>query len=383
MKLSEMRRPQAVLSFEQARTLDARYGTPLLVISRSGMERCYRTMQEHLAGVEIFYAAKANSDPLILRTLQGFGSAIDICSAGELDAALAAGFTTERMIHTHPCKTDANLRECHGRGVRWFVFDNEHELDKFARLAPDVDLMLRVAISAPSCALNLSTKFGANCEEAIDLFIASRRRGLCARGISIHVGSQCLDPNDFQWAFAQVRSLYEQAVQLGFDLQMIDIGGGFPAPYRGQSLLSLADYCDAVQVSLQRHLRDLPVRLIAEPGRALCAESVTLITKVIGKSQRDGMTWYYLDDGIYGSFSGKRAGHTDFQLIAENLADLADLPCVVAGPTCDSGDVLYRDHLLPELQVGALLLVPTMGAYTSAGACCFNGLPLPQSVAID
>lgn len=383
MKLSVMRRSEAVLSFDQAEEFASRHGTPLLVVCRAEIRHRYQTMREHLPAVELFYAAKANPDPLILETLQGLGSAIDICSTRELDAALAAGFTTDRMIHTHPCKTDTNLRECYARGVRRFVYDNEYELDKFVRLAPDIDLMLRVAVSASSCALNLSSKFGASCDEAIGLLVAARRRGLRTVGISIHVGSQCVDPEDYHLAFAKVRELYDEAVDLGFDLQWIDIGGGFPAPYRGQMLMPLADYCDVVQAGLQKHLSDLPVRLIAEPGRILCAESVTLITSVIGKSQRQGITWYFLDDGIYGSFSGKRAGHTDFQLIADNPLGLPDQPCVIAGPTCDSGDVLYRDHPLPELQVGDRLLVPSMGAYTSASACCFNGLPLPRAVALE
>ena len=192
-----------------------------------------------------------------------------------------------------------------------------------------------------------------------------------------------MDPSDYDIAFAKIRAIYDQAIRHGIDLQMIDIGGGFPAPYRGQSLIALADYCDIVYASLRKHLGDLNVQLIAEPGRALCAESVTLVTKVIGKNVREGITWYFLDDGIYGAFSAKRPGHTDFQLLAENPCGLQASACVVAGPTCDGGDVLYYDHPLPDLQLGDLVLVPTMGAYTSASACCFNGLAVPRLVTVE
>ncbi|MGV3484848.1 MAG: type III PLP-dependent enzyme, partial [Planctomycetaceae bacterium] len=328
-------------------------------------------------------AMKANSDPLVLGTLRDAGAAVDVCSASEMHTAFAAGFKIEEMIHTHPCKSDSNLRECYEKGIRWFVYDNQSELDKFVRLAPLAQLMLRVAVSARSSALNLSCKFGASEAEAMPLLLEAQRKGLQAAGVSIHVGSQCVDPSDYDGAFATLRSLYDRAMDAGIGLTMIDIGGGFPAPYRDQSLMSLADYCDVVRTSLQRHLGDLPVRLIAEPGRVLCAQSVTLVTKVIGKSRRDGMTWYFVDDGIYGAFSAKRAGHTDFDLIAENPQGLETSPCVVAGPTCDSGDILYRDHPLPDLQIGDLLLVPTMGAYTSASACYFNGLPPPRSIAVE
>jgi len=384
MSRTELRRAKAVLSFDLARELISTYGTPLLAVSRSTIAQRYQTMSDHLPGVELFYAAKANAHPVILQTMQAAGASIDICSVGELDAAYAAGFTTpDRMIHTNPCKSESNISECHQRGIRWFVYDDEYELDKIAKLGLDANMILRVATSAPSCALNLSSKFGADWDEAIRLLIAARRRGLSPCGISFHIGSQCIDPHDFHPAIAKVRELYDEAIDIGIDIQLIDIGGGFPAPYRGQSLISLESYCDIVALGLHKYFAGTSARIIAEPGRVLCAEGVTLVTRVIGKSQRDGMTWYYLDDGLHGSFSAKRPGHTDFDLLVEHDRSTPPAPCVVAGPTCDSGDVLYRDYPLPNLDIGAIVLVPSMGAYTSASACGFNGLPLARLIAID
>ena len=230
MILAAKRRSEAVLSFAHARELDARYGTPLLAVAPSGIQDAYRTMRDRLAGVELFYAAKANSDPLVLEALQVVGSAIDVCSVNEMQAALAAGFAIERMIHTHPCKSEANLRECYERGIRRFVYDNVNELDKFVRHAAGAELMLRVGVSGPSSALNLSRKFGARQDEAIELLLAAQRKGLRANGISMHIGSQCMDPSDYDIAFAKIRAIYDQAIRHGIDLQMIDIGGGFPAP---------------------------------------------------------------------------------------------------------------------------------------------------------
>jgi ornithine decarboxylase len=379
----QLRQSQPVLTFDQARELGDEHGTPLLVVSKSRVVETYRIMREHLPGVELFYAAKANPDFHILSALSAEGCSVDVCSHGELLAAKAAGFAPEHMLHTHPCKTDSNLLDCYNEGVRLFVYDNANELDKIARLTPDVQLLLRLAISADSSVINLSAKFGAAPKEAIDLLIEARHRGLDVRGFSFHVGSQCMNPGDYAQALTVVRGIWDEAQALGFDLEILDIGGGFPAPYRNDSMLTLAAFCQNVSDGLRNVFGDIPVRLIAEPGRGLCAESVTLVTRVLGRSIRNGVMWYIIDDGLYGSFSGKVFDHTDFTLLADNPFDLPVSQCVVAGPTCDSSDVVSRDQMLPELRIGDLLMVPTMGAYCGASASPFNGLPVARSISID
>ena len=378
-----LRHAQPVLTFDQARVLGDEHGTPLLVVSKSRVVETYKTMREHLPDVELFYAAKANPDIHILTALCEAGCSVDVCSHGELLAAKQAGFTPERMLHTHPCKTDSNLLSCYAEGVRLFVYDNANELDKIARLTPDVKLLLRLAVSADSSIINLSAKFGASLAEAIDLLIEARRRGLDVRGFSFHVGSQCMNPQDYTNVLWGIRKVWDQAQALGFDLEILDIGGGFPAPYRNDSMITLGEFCQVVSSGLKETFGDTPVRLIAEPGRGLCAESVTLVTRVLGRNVRNGVMWYIIDDGLYGSFSGKVFDHTDFGLIADNPFGLPLSECVVAGPTCDSSDVVSRDQWLPELNIGDILLVPTMGAYAGASASPFNGLPVARSIAID
>ncbi|HTN00816.1 MAG TPA: type III PLP-dependent enzyme, partial [Planctomycetaceae bacterium] len=143
-------------------------------------------------------------------------------------------------------------------------------------------------------------------------------------------------------------------------------------------------YCDVVQQSLESHFGDLPVRIIAEPGRVISANTATLVTQVIGKSVRpNGSTQYIIDDGLYGSFSGKVFDHTDFPILAEDAMVRPTYPCVVAGPTCDSTDIVCRDQDLPDLDIGELLLVPTMGAYTNASASTFNGLDLARQISVE
>ncbi len=384
---SVYRSAEPVVSFAEAESLAEQFGTPLLVASRSVLLRNYEALRSSLPGVEFFYAAKANPVEAILRPLCEAGSSVDVCSYGEMQAALKAGFTPEMMIHTHPCKTVQNLTSCYAEGLRWFTFDNANEIPKLARHAADANLLLRLAVSSSSSLINLSAKFGAFEPDAVSLMLAARDAGLSVRGVSFHVGSQCRSPEDFHSALVQVRRIWDGAAAAGIDLEVLDVGGGLPAPYR-DSVLSLDAYCRSLAQSLDETFGDLinsdrPIRVIAEPGRGLVADSMSLITRVIGKSVRGGNTWYIIDDGLYGSFSGQMFDHVEYPLMAQNADDRPLLPCVVAGPTCDSSDVVTRDQMLPDLEIGELLLVPTMGAYTCASASNFNGLDLARIVGVE
>jgi ornithine decarboxylase len=384
---SVYRSAEPVVSFAEAESLAGQFGTPLLVASRSVLLRNLEALRSALPGVEFFYAAKANPAEAILRPLCEAGSSVDVCSYGEMQAALNAGFTPDMMIHTHPCKTVQNLTNCYAEGLRWFTFDNANEIPKLARYAPDANLLLRLAVSSSSSLINLSAKFGAFEPDAVPLMLAARDAGLAVRGMSFHVGSQCRAPEDFHAALSQARRIWDRAAAAGVEVEVLDVGGGFPAPYR-DSVLSLEAYCRSLARSLDETFGDLingdrPIRVIAEPGRGLVADSMTLMTRVIGKSVRGGTTWYIIDDGLYGSFSGQMFDHVEYPLVAQNADDRPLAPCVVAGPTCDSSDVVTRDQMLPDLDIGELLLVPTMGAYTSASASNFNGLDLARVIGIE
>jgi ornithine decarboxylase len=384
--LPTFRSAEPVISFTDARQMAAKYGTPLLILSRSVLIRNCQALQACLPNIEFYYAAKANPDPTILRTLRKLGCSVDVCSHREARLALRAGFHPSAMIHTHPCKTVRNLVDCYAEGIRWFTFDSPSELPKLARHAPDANLLLRLAVASTSSVIDLSAKFGAAPDDALSLLLRARRMGLRVGGISFHVGSQCISPADFHSALSEARSVWDQASDAGLALEVLDIGGGIPAPYR-QSILSTEAYCEALMQALESNFGDLllggGIRVIAEPGRCLCAEAITLIVSVIGKTHRNGRTWYFIDDGLYGSFSGKVYDHADFPLLAEDSGGRAVHPCVVAGPTCDSTDVVARDQFLPDLDVGDLLLVPSMGAYTSVSASGFNGMDVARIVAID
>lgn len=390
-----------VISFDQARYLAAEFGTPTLAVSRSRLQSQFREMQSALPGVELFYAAKANCDVSLLRTLFLDGASVDVCSYREMQSALLAGFRPDQMIHTHPCKTGDNIQNCYDEGLRWFTFDCRAEIEKLRAalagrsafcgegLCGEADFnptrlkaILRLRADSASSRINLSAKFGCAVSDAPELARAAVSRGLDVRALSFHVGSQCLDPGDFREMLARTREAWDRCVAVGCRLEMLDIGGGFPAPYR-EDVMPLGDYCRQLSVALHETFGDLNIRLIAEPGRGLCAEAVTLVTRVIGKSERNGIPWYIIDDGVYGSFSGKLFDHCDFPILAEAAELRPQSACIVAGPTCDSHDVVALDQEMPDLEIGELLLVPTMGAYTSASATGFNGLDSARIVEVD
>lgn len=378
------RSARPVVSFQQAKELAGEYGTPLICVSKSVVRRNFEALQRGLPNVEFYYAAKSNPDRTIITTLREAGCNIDICSVGELEAAQAAGFTPDQMLHTHPCKTLHNLMTCYNAGLRWFVFDNRNELHKLHQHTPDVTLLLRVAMSSQSSLINLSAKFGCAPSEAVDLLLEAQSLGMKVNGLEFHVGSQTTAPEDYDVAFGRIRRIYDAALDAGIELEVIDFGGGLPAPYRNDSVLTLEAFCDALRQSLETHFGDLPVRIVAEPGRGISAETSTLITSVIGKSVRpNGKTQYIIDDGLYGSFSGKVYDHVDFPLLAEDAVVRPTYECIVSGPTCDSTDVVCSDQELPDLAIGELLIVPTMGAYTNASASTFNGLDLVRRIAVE
>lgn len=346
-----------------------------MVCSRSVIERNIRTFRSELPQVELFYAAKTNPHPVIIKIMRELGCSLDVCSPHEVGLAKDVGFDPALLLHTHPCKTVNNLVSCHQAGVRLFVFDSEPELEKFHRHTPDAQLILRIALPTGSAAVDLSRKFGADPRTAERLLRAATARGLIVRGISFHVGSQCLNPQDFTEAVQITRQVWDTATALGMHLEIVDIGGGFPTRYV-QEVPALTDYCRQISHALERSFGDVSPRFIAEPGRVISADAVTLITSVIGVNLRGGVPWYIIDDGIYGSFSGiVYDAAAAYPVIAEANTSLRR--SVLAGPTCDSTDVVHPDIWLPELAVGDILLVPTMGAYTRVSASRFNGFSPP------
>jgi ornithine decarboxylase len=368
--------PELNLSFGRAEILARTVATPFLVLSPSHIQATIRTLRTCLPGVGLYYAMKSNPDSELLGLLNGQVDGIDVASYGEVTAAAAAGVAPERLFHSNPIKKDTDIALCTRHGVRWFTFDNPDEIAKLRTHAPGANVLLRVAIKNTSCVVNLGAKFGVNPDEALSLLLQARAAGVNVRGIAFHVGSQSTDPGIYTTALKLVRSIFDEAASAGVRLDTLDIGGGFPVAYR-TAVPKLEDFCRVVSRSLSE-MFPAGVRIIAEPGRCISGDAMTLVVRVIGRSIRNGIPWYFIDDGLYGAFSGKLFDHCDYELISMKGGPVRE--CVVAGPTCDSIDIVAQDQMLPDLEIGDLLVVPGMGAYTRASATSFNGFQPPVTV---
>lgn len=349
-------------------TLAEKYGTPLLVLSLEQIEHNYRFLAEHLPGVKLYYAVKANPDEQIVRTLASLGSCFDVASDGEMLALTEMGIASDRMVYANPFKTHNGLAVAKRTGVNKFTFDSESEIYKMAKAVPGGSVLLRVRVDNPKALVDLNKKFGAHPDDALRLLKIARTQGLDVAGLCFHVGSQSLSADAYVDAIRICRRLFNEAADEGLNLRILDIGGGFPIPAIGTEI-DIVALTKTISDNLAEHFP--ATEIWAEPGRFICGTAVNLITRVIGTQQRNNQQWYFLDDGLYGTFSGVIFDHWDFELISFKAGE--QIPATFAGPSCDSLDVMFRDKLTVPLEMDDIILVPNCGSYTSASATVFNG----------
>ncbi len=370
-----------------ARQLADKYGTPLQVLSTTALAARLRDFQTHLPGAVIHYAAKANTHPEVLSCLYRSGGSIEVCTEVEAKAALSAGWRPADLLHTHPVKSRSDLINCYNQGVRCFTYASSSEIPKFAAVGNDISLHIRLAEHS-TADLDLSRKFGCPGEQVVPLLQQASRAGLRTTGLAFHLGSQCLSPVAYGNCLRDARKWWNEAERAGFRLDTLDIGGGFPAPTTEDRLTEdMPEYLDQVQEAIEAHFGDLRpgrmdgINLLAEPGRGLIAEAVTAIMSVTGRDRREGVCWYYIDDGVYGTFSGQFYREDLYPVMADRHEERLLEKCILGGPTCDSLDVIEHQGMPKDLGVGELLLSPGVGAYSLVCASPFNGLPLPRLVA--
>jgi ornithine decarboxylase len=362
------------------RKLVAEHGSPLLVLDCQVLRNTWRTLRAALPGVELFYAIKSLSAIPVLQVLQAEGANFDIATSGEIRLMQQIGADPAKTIHTHPIKSDQAIRDALAFGCKVFVVDNPDELDKFKPYAGKAQILLRVSFRAKQVNSDLSRKFGCAPRNIPMMLARAQQLGVEIIGLSFHVGSQCLDTDAHVKAIHECREFFaNQSLPGAESLRVLDIGGGFPADYSGKGL-DLVEYCRPIVAALAEYPDS--VRIIAEPGRVLSAPCITAISTVIGRAERIAANWYYLDDGVYGSYSGQIYDHAHYPLTLFS-DDGATSPGVLTGPTCDSIDVVLEEGELPNLQIGDLVVGSMMGAYTLATSCEFNSLPIPKLVSIN
>ncbi|SFS15206.1 ornithine decarboxylase [Microbacterium sp. cf046] len=365
----------AMVTSDIAQAAIALHGTPVLLLDPERVRRQYRRLTAALPFVRFHYAVKALSHDAVISALADEGCGFDVATGEEL--ALLDGVGRERIIHTHPIKKPSEIAEALAEGVRTFVIDNEVELEKFAGAPGDVRLLVRLAYRSPGAKSDLSSKFGVGPFEAAHLIERAIARGIRVGGFSFHVGSQLDDPARFAAAISETLALMdslESALDIRFET--LDIGGGFPVGY-DSAVTSLEELAAVIRPLLEPRARR--IQIIAEPGRIMVAEAMTLVTSVVGIAERGDGRWYYIDDGLYGSYSNVLTEDVHPLIFSERELAGRDSDAAthrwatLGGPTCDSTDVIAREALLPDLGVGDLLVSPVMGAYTAVTSTRFNG----------
>ncbi len=355
--------------------------TPTLLLSRSEVHRNYRDLSAALPRAKMYYAVKANDHPALLAEVQRAGGRFDVCSLGEIESVRGVGVSPNELLHTHPIKSPREFDGAVAAGVRTFVVENGSEAEKLARYSETpLNILIRFRIAVNHTAVvNLQRKFGCLIDEVLPLARRVRELGHNVSGFSFHIGSQCRYADNYVQAIAAAQRLIYDLDCEGFDPRILDIGGGFPVPYVAP-IPDIATFCRPIAEALDRHIRP-DIQIIAEPGRYIAASPVTLVTSVIGRSDRDGKRWYYLDDGLYSTFSGVLYDQCQYPVVTER-----DGEChlsVLAGPTCDSFDVMYDGLMIPDHEIGDLFIFPKMGAYASVSGSSFNSLQRADYRVID
>ena len=351
-----------------------KHGSPLMLISREALRQQFDRFNRYLSNVTPYYAIKANPYPEIIKTFVKLGSGFDVASANEMKLVLSLGADPKKVIFANTIKTLEDITYAYKQGVKFMTFDNEPELYKIARGCPGARVLVRIKVENVGSTVELSLKFGADPDQAIFLLKKAKSLGLHPAGVAFHVGSQCVNVENYVKALDIAASIFNGAKQIGLELDTLDIGGGFPIRhFDSDGHISFQEIAGYIKKKARR-LFDKKVKFIAEPGRFFAGPSGTLVTQVVGRTFRNNRNYYYLNDGVYADFSGIVFDHCRYEY--KTLRRGQKFLSTLAGPTCDSFDTISLNEDLPELEVGNIVYVKNIGAYSCASAVPgFNGFP--------
>jgi len=366
--------PETSLDFEIVRQATRqKYTRPFLILDNAIVREKARRFRAAMPRVLAHYAVKANPDRRVLRTLLQEGCSFEIASTAELDMLLAIGVDASAVFYSNPMKSRQSIAYTAARGVEWFVVDSVDELRRVHEITPDAKMYLRVATPNIGSDWPLSGKFGAGTSETREIVATAARLGADLAGATFHVGSQCRNPENWRVGIEKARTLFDAMTKAGLKPRMLDIGGGFPVRHV-KPIPSIEVIGEVVNEALKAFPED--VRVVAEPGRYMVSDAAYFVCRVIGTATRGGKRWMHWDAGLFGGVIETTEG-LKYRIRTERSGP--DVPWHVAGPTCDSVDVILRDEPLPsDLQEGDFIYLRNAGAYTTAYASEFNGFPLPE-----
>ncbi|KAG8198884.1 hypothetical protein JTE90_015098 [Oedothorax gibbosus] len=356
---------------------------PFIVADLADIVYKFKLWKLKMPRVEPFYAVKCNSAPTVIHLLAALGTGFDCASKAEIESVLSLGVEPSRIIYANPCKTKGFIRHAANVGVKMMTFDNEMELHKVKAIHPDAELVIRIRVDDSSSVCQLGVKFGCNVKDVPHLLKVAKELDLNVIGVSFHVGSNCRDTSAYSSAIENCRQIFDLAADIGYHMDFLDIGGGFPGfngPYA-----SFEEIAEVVADSLDEHFPiESGVKIIAEPGRFFVASAFTLCANIIAKRETvseegEPISMYYLNDGVYGSFNCLIFDHAEVEPVP--LVDTkyrSVMKSSVWGPTCDSIDCILKTCHLPCMNVGEWVMFENMGAYTICAASTFNGFQKPE-----
>lgn len=360
---------------------------PCLVLDLDVVRENYTAFAKSLPDTRVFYAVKANPAPEILKVLADMGSSFDVASIVETQAVLAAGATPDRISYGNTIKKESEIAAAHKLGITMFAIDCEAEVEKIARAAPGARVICRIHCDGTGSEWPLSRKFGCEPDYATDILELAHKNGLVAYGISFHVGSQQHNVEAWDRALASAAAIFRSCAERGIFLSMVNLGGGFPAKYLRKTP-KLESYGKAIFRSLRRHFGNNIPETIIEPGRGLVGNAGVIEAEVVliaKRSAEDDVRWVYLDIGKFHGLAETIDESIRYPIRTKRDRDEM-APCIVAGPTCDSVDVLYEKNPYPlpvSLAIGDKVLIEATGAYTTTySSVGFNGYPPLRQIVI-
>ncbi len=373
-----------------ARNLETLHESPLMLVDSSILTRNCRTFRDLFPNIALFYAYKSSASTDVVSKIDSYVDGYDVASVTEIETLLRCGVTADRMTYSNPVKESQAINRAAELGIQNFAFQSEAELNKIAAQAPGSSVYFRMDVSGAKGSIDFSAKFGADYHDSVILYLKAVELGLQPIGITFHVGSQANDTTAWIKAIERATMVVQMALDAGIKLKVMNIGGGFPVEYTAGTV-PIHELAVSINTAIDQVRAQYPdLRIIAEPGRFITAESAVIVSTIIGKETRGGKPWLFIDTGTFQSFIEIfEFGKFFYPVIAEKhigqpLGSYQLQNYALTGPTCDSYDTMTQNIELPDdLEVGDRLMITMAGAYTLVYGSEFNGFALPKIVFID
>ncbi len=368
---------------ERVREIARSNESPFVVMDLDIIESNYQDLIRNIEDVRVFYAVKANSHPRIIKRLYNLGSSFDVASRGEIELLLNMGIPGSRLSFGNTIKKEEDIRFAYNMGIQYFAADAEMELEKIARNAPDAKIYLRLSMNGSDSDWPLSRKFGTNIDHVKRLVLYARDLGLAPVGVSFHVGSQCYDKYSWKDALMQVADVFWFAKLEGIKLNTINLGGGIPIKYV-RDIPTVSEIASVINDSIDEYFNFMErPTLFIEPGRSMVGNAGILVSRVLLRSSKEKKDWLYIDAGVYHGLM-ETIENLRYTLVVDGKENHPKKTFTLAGPTCDSIDVVYDEVDLPEdTTLGDIVYFLNAGAYTLDYKTHFNGIEGPYAVFLD